>query len=201
MFDRELILTIPTNKERFATTQAHLKERGIHPEPFYGFDSSVTGLETTWKYEVDNPRTGYRMGPRTTNLYLSHYVMWKCMLYTSADSVLIMEDDVRFDEDWRDHMASALLNLPFDWDILYVGSCCCDERPKEQIRNRLYKTSFALCTHAYAVRRKALPVLLEKCNRFWSGVDIEMVMLALPYLKSFAILPRIAHQHNTIIAP
>lgn len=201
MFDREWILTIDRNKDRFNATMAHLQEQGIFPEPFYGFDAEVTGLETKWKYEVDNPRTGYRMGPRTSNLYLSHYVMWKCATYATGDSFLFLEDDVRFDSDWRGHMASAMHNLPQDWDILYVGSCCCEDRPKEQVKNRLWRTNFALCTHAYAVRKKALPILLERCKRFWSGVDIEMLIYALPHLKSYAILPRVAHQFGTVISP
>lgn len=201
MFDRHWILTIERNAKKFGETMAHLRERGIDAEKFDGFDADVTGLETRWKYEVDNPRTGYKMGPRTSNLYLSHYAMWKCATYATGDSFLILEDDVRFDEDWRDHMASALHNLPQDWDMLYIGSCCCEDRPKEQIRNRLYRVEMALCTHAYAVRRKALPVLLDKCKKFWSGIDIEIAVYATPHLNTYAILPRIASQWNTVISP
>lgn len=201
MFDRELLLTLPRTTGRFNTTMEHLATRGIYPEPFYGFDFQVTGLETTWKYEVDHPRTGYKMGPGTINLCLSHVAIWKCMAYTNADSFLVLEDDVRFDEDWRGHMATALTYLPSDWDLLYVGSCCCDNRPMTQVHGRLHKIDFALCTHAYAFRRKAIPVLLESCKRFWAAVDESMVLLAVPNLKTYAILPRIAHQHDTNIAP
>lgn len=201
MFDRELILTIPSNKARCDATLVHLNQRGIVPETFEGFDWKVTGLETTWKFEVDNPRTGYRMGPKIINLYLGHYALWKCMQYATGDSFLVLEDDVRFDDDWRGHMASALHNLPQDWDLLYIGSCCCDGRPRTQIKNRLHKVDYALCTHAYAFRRKALPILLEKCNRFWAAVDVEMVFLAMPYLKTYAILPRIAQQFETELWP
>jgi GR25 family glycosyltransferase involved in LPS biosynthesis len=201
MFDRQFIISLQRTKAKLSVTQDHLSRQGIVAEPFDGMDGSITGLETRWQYEVDNPRTGYRIGPRTVNLYLSHYMLWKCCQYTSGDSFLVLEDDVRFDDDWRDHIGVALANLPSNWDLLYVGSCCCQGREHQQVSGRLHKTSFALCTHAYAVRRKALPILLERCARVWSGVDITMVFNAIPFLETFAILPRIAHQFQTNIAP
>lgn len=201
MFDREFIITLPRSSVRYDSTLAHLKDSGIYPERFDGFDSAISGLETRFTYDVDNPGTEYRMGTRPTNISLSHYVLWKCMLYMTGDSFLILEDDVRFDPDWRDHVASALVNLPQDWDILYVGSCCCEDRPRTQVKNRLWETTVAQCTHAYAIRRKSLPVLLDKCARFWAGIDIQIMMHALPHLKSFAILPRVAHQDGTEISP
>lgn len=201
MFDRTLIITIPRSGERFLATMQHLHERGIHPERFEGIDWQDSGLNTNYKYEVDNPRSGFKISERTVNLFMSHFILWKCAEHMRGDSFLVLEDDARFEADWRDHMAHAMLHLPHDWDLFYPGSCCCEGRDHKHISGRLYKTDFALCTHAYAFRRKAIPKLLQGCNRVWTGVDIAMLFGAIPHLNTFVLLPRIVHQHETKLTP
>lgn len=196
------LLTIARNAEKCAKTVEHLKGRGIEPQLFYGFDHEVTGLRTTWTYELDHPGSGYIIGPKIVHMNLGHYMLWKVASYLPHDVTVIMEDDVRFEEDWREHFDCGIGHLPDDWDLLFLGSCCVAQRCDNQvIWGRLCRVKYALCTHAYAVRKKALPVFLEKGAKQWTNVDISMALEMMPSLNCFAFLPRLAHQLDTFIPP
>jgi GR25 family glycosyltransferase involved in LPS biosynthesis len=175
----------------------------ISAEPFFGFDGGVTGLRTEHTYEIDNPGTNYRIGPKTVSLYLGHLAMWRMCEHLEGDSFLILEDDVRFKPDWEEHFEFALPALPNDWDLLYLGSCCCMGHGNNpvQVSGHLHKVDYALCTHAYAVRKKALPILRWECEKIYAGVDIAMCLHGIPRLNAYAFLPRLADQFETEIAP
>lgn len=196
------MLTIRRNVQKANATLDHLRFAGIDAEPFYGLDGEVTGLDTKWTYERDHPGTGYKIGPKTVSMYLGHYMFWKVCEYMEGDSFLVLEDDVRFTRDWKEHFDFAMPALPPDWDLLYIGSCCCMGHPGiEKVSGHLHRVQHAQCTHAYAIRKKAAPILLEACQKVYAGVDIAMCLHGIPKLNTYAFLPRLANQHETMIAP
>lgn len=201
MFDKDFILTIPRAKPKFDVTMNHLESVGLKPEPFRGLDCDITGLETSFVYELDNPGSGYRIARKHVSMNLSHYMLWKVCSYLQHDSFMVFEDDVRMSLDWKTHMDEAKKYLPADWDLLYVGNCCCAGGKNKHLGGRLFKTTYALCTHAYAIRQKALPVLLEKCEKIWTCIDISLALQAFPHLNCYVMLPTLATQHETVLSP
>lgn len=196
--DKGLVLTIGNPlSERAKSTLAHLASTGVPAEPFTGWNGGVTGMVTTHTYEVDNPGSGYVIGPKTSNMYMGHVAMWRTALHLDGDSFLFMEDDVRFVDDWRRVMQDSDHNLPADWDLVFPGSCCTQGRPKTHMSGRLWKIGFAMCAHAYIVRRKALRSMIEWCERVDSPIDVAITLQCIPRLNTFAYLPRIADQPGT----
>ena len=108
----------------------------------------------------------------------------------------IMEDDVLLREDWKPMLDAALADLPHDWDILFAGSCHVKAHSPTHYKGNLWKFHNPLCTHMYFVRPKALPILIESCERIYTNIDWAIVEQALPKLNSFVVLPRIAGQHG-----
>lgn len=211
-FTRTFLLTLrraladPSAKVH--ATLTHLREVDIPVVAFTGYDCAESGLVTTHPYERDHPGSGYRIGTKTVNMCISHHVMWRSAeLIEGAngagegDSFLFLEDDVRFRPGWYERFSKAFNSLPATWDLLYLGSCCCADKPNNAIGNDLYRVRYALCTHAYAVRRKALATLGEACAKIYAGIDISMCLHAIPRLETYAILPRVADQFETVIAP
>ena len=215
-FDRTFMLTLKEDRDSGSTfpdapkgstltkTLEHLDEVGFpRPELFPGFDGRYTGLHTEHPFEYDHPGTGFNIGPKLVNLALGHIVMWRMCEFLDGDSFLILEDDVRFKPDWEAHFKFALPALPDDWDLLYVGSCCAQgygHHPRP-VSGQLHQVGYALCTHAYAVRKKALPILREATDKVYAAVDIAMCLHGIPKLKTYAFLPRLADQFETNIAP
>ncbi len=200
-FDRSFVLTIARLRERASLTFDHLRQAGVEATAFTGFDAS-NGLKTELSYELDHPGTGYRIGPKTVAIYLGHVALWRAIAVLPVANALILEDDVRLTPDWRERFDSAIPSLPPDWDMVYLGSCCCLEHDGvERVSGHLHRIRYGLCTHAYAIAQKAIPVMIQECERVDAPVDIAVCVRAMPRLNVYAFLPRLAFQNETVIPP
>ena len=178
---------------------AHLTSLGIVHEPFIGLDNSLFRLNPEDTFDVD--RKGDKIGHKQVCACMSHYLMWKAALYCQGDAFWFLEYDAEFVPDWRPRYEQAMSVLPNDWDVLFLGSCCCQGLPTRHLGKNLYQVLYPLCGHALMIRKKALPVLLHHHQKVWGPLDIAMKMTSLPNLNSFVILPRIANQRATPLAP
>jgi len=190
-------------------THEHLDEREVRFKLFYGLDHEVSGIcHTLHPYDLDDHATHRHLLPKTINIHLSHYMLWAALNVLSETPYtghLIMEQDVRFEEDWAESLGAVLEFLPDDWDLLYLGSCNCRHfaGPDSLLGGGLYSVPSASCLHAYVVRGKALPVLLERCERVWAPIDLSMHQdrsrRGTRALNSYAVFPRLATQLDTRI--
>ena len=197
---RSFVLTMPRNlNTKCAATIAHLEGAGICAEPFVGLDAEVSGLTTKWNYDVDHPGTNCIMQPKAVSLYLGHLMIYQVCLILPGDAFLILEEDVRFKDDWKQRFDAAIGQLPDDWDLLYMGSCCTGGREHVPIAAGLFKTNYALCLHALVIRKKAIPVILEGCHKVYAPLDIAIILHCMPRLNTFVFIPRLADQRETIL--
>lgn len=192
---RTFVLTVNRNIPQFEETAAHLNAIGIKWEPFYCLDNQICRLQALDTFDVN--RVGERLGPKQVVASLSHYMLWKTMSYLPEDSFLALEYDCQFVDDWQSKYDEAMSVLPDDWDVLFVGNCCCKGRPTKHIGKNLYEVLHPLCGHAMAYRKKALPVLLEEQQKIHAPLDISLMMRALPKLRVYTILPRVITQRHT----
>jgi len=193
---RAFCISLPETPARREIARAHFVERGARVEFFDGVHALNFGLTTTHTYDVDHPGTGYRITSKHVGCWLSHYILWQALTLADGDKFLIFEDDVALPEDWHIRMLAALDDTPENADMLYLGSCCCDGKPKEQISNTVWDVKWPLCTHAYVVWKKALPRLLATQRKCWAPIDLALYFNSLPHLKVYTVLPRIADQRD-----
>ena len=184
-----------TQAERWKAEEEHLQAVSVPYKPFCGIDGRVSGLTTAHTFEVNNPGTGEKIGIPTVSLYLSHYMLWKVLEHQEGDYFLILEDDCRFDADWRPRFDAAWAILPDDWDFLFVGACGNNPVAGGMVgkHTNLYHHG-AMCLHCYMVRKKVIPVLLEKMMPVTGPIDIELVYRAWKHISVYAIIPRLATQ-------
>lgn len=200
MIVRTFIITLPEKPERRVKMEAHLKERGLHTYQFFdGLHAEKAGLSTVHTYELDHPGSGWRMGFAPTGIWLSHVMLWSMLNFLHDDHFLVLEDDAELPENWHDRFTQALRDAPPEFDMLYVGNCCCKGKQTTHIKGEVYDVRYPLCTHAYIVAKKALPLILKNSRRCWSPVDISLTLECHPHLKVFTVLPRIFGQFNTNI--
>lgn len=202
---RTFVLTVRRPIKRFTDTCAHLDEIGIKYEPFYGFDNQITRLNAKDSFDLD--RAGERLEAKHVAATLTHYLLWAVMQYDtndygwSEDYFVVLEFDVRFVDGWEKQYEEAMSVLPVDWDVVYLGSCCCDGRPVTHIGKNLYDVRYPLCGHAIMYRKKCLETLLDVHQKINMPLDIAMYHMSLPKLKVYTILPSIVGQHNTFLPP
>ncbi len=200
MMENIHILTLP-GSDRIESTETALLARSVFEwERFHGVNAVKMGLTTVNTYEVDHPGTNYIMQQKHTGMHLSHFLIWRHFWYDHhEEEFTVFEDDVRLVPDWALTATVLYQNVPNDWDMILLGSCCTEGRPKTHISGNVYKVEYPLCTHAYMVRRKAFPVLLETQEKSWAPIDLALFFNSYPKLNVYTILPRIAEQEGTFL--
>ncbi len=186
---------------RWPATDALLRADGIHAEPFWCIDWQISGLQTSHKYEVDHPGSGYVTHPMRICNCLSQYMLWRTLSYLPDDEFLVLEDDARFRPGWRDGWLRARRALPEDWDLLFIGSCNCEGKPTRLIGENVFHVEWPFCTHAYLVRKKALPVLDITMQKMWAPIDLALNFHTYPKLNVYTVLPRLVDQFETNLSP
>ena len=209
---RAFVHTVTRSKDKCDITMDHLNSLGITAERFMGIDSRLMNLSANNLFERDgvsmgrypdgSPVPGERIGIMPTGGYLGTYMMWKVLSYLPEDEFWCLEDDAEFPNDWEIQYRKAMSNLPTDWDIVYIGSCCTKNKPAQRIggmNSNLWDVRYPMCNHGMQIRKKALPVLLEVHQHLWAPLDIAMLYDSLPKLRVFTILPRLVSQRGTFI--
>lgn len=194
-------MTIGRRRHIAETAKSSLQAVGIGATVTESVDGSVSGLETKWTYELDQPGAGYRIGYKAVSVCVGHYMLWYAADLMKRIPVTIFEDDARMVTDWREKLKSACEFLPDDWDMLFLGSCCTAIDNSERLGNGLHRMRSVLCTHAYMVSAHGLPLLLKYCHQVWAPIDVAITVRAIPYIKAYAILPSLAGQNGTVLPP
>ena len=207
---RAFVMVVQEFPEKTTFIQNHLRSVGIEAEEypcFCAYDKlvspaePVSGLNTVHTYKVDNPGSGYRIGPKGVALCVSFISFWTACLFMPEDYFLFIEWDARFHTDWRQRAEQAIRDTPPDFDLLFLGSCCTKDRPTRHINGEVFEVKYPCCNHAQIIARKAMPTLLRTQRKIYAPADISLAFHAFPHLKVYTLLPRCANQFHTIIPP
>lgn len=179
----------------------HFAEQGLTVEIFNSLNAGQSGVITRWTYEVDDPGSGFMMGPKPVNIWLGHWGLWQTLQYLPEQHFLILEIDARFPEQWRPRIENALRNVPADFDFLFIGSCCTKGRPTTPIAPEIFEVKWPMCLHAYIVSKKVLPLMISTLRKVWAPIDIQLTFELFYKLevKCYTVLPRIVGQFDTEI--
>ncbi len=193
------VLTVDREIQRFNETAAHLDSLGVKWERFDGMDNSICRLNPVETFDID--RAGERIGPKHVAACLSHYLILKTMQYQPDDSWITLEYDARLPEDYQARFDHIIKDLPDDWQVVFLGSCCCAGRETKHIKGDIYEVHWPLCGHAQMIRKSALPVLLKDCQKIWAPLDIALFYGALTKLRTYTVIPPLVTQDGTPLPP
>lgn len=198
--DDDYVRVIGSNTPR-AATRVHLAARGVDAQFFKGVDAAKLGLVTTHPYTFDDPNSTLIAEPRVVGCWLSHRAVWSACLLADLieDEFLIIEDDAKFPENWKERYEAARVALPPDWDVLFLGSCCTAGRPTRHVAGDVYEVEWPLCLHAYLVRRRALGTMVATQDDCWGPIDVTLFARTWPLLRVYTVLPRIIDQFDMVL--
>jgi hypothetical protein len=198
---RPFVVTLQELPEKEQTIQAHFKSVGIQAEAFNGIHGEVSGLRTVYPYERDAPGSGWNIGVKPVATWVSFYMLWSAMNLLPEPYFWQLEWDCCFPDDWRGRVEKALQDVPQDFDLLFIGSCCAEDKPRTRIAGDVWDVKYPVCGHSTIIAKKALPVMLKTQRKIYAPLDISLALHTLPMLKTFVILPRICSQFNTELKP
>ncbi len=203
---KTICLCLPEYPDQIEAAKKHFEESGLYDvEFFWGINAEVAGLATEHPYERDNPGTGFKIGYKCTGIWLSHYMLWSALSRGNEEHYMILETDAKFLDGWKQKLDDALKIIPTNFDFLYPGHCCVEGHAHTVSGNGMFgevwETKSIQCSHCYIVRRWTLQFMLRTLRKIWAPIDIQMQLECFPYLKTYAIIPRIVEQFNTVISP
>ena len=198
-FDKVLVLTVPRFKDRHEKVKQRMA--GISFDFFYGTDKNeLTPTFIREQYVYDRKLSlSVRQEFKEMNLgeiacALSHRSIYQAMIDNNWQRVLILEDDVIPDFTTLPLLATAIKELPANWELFYLGYLRNEKITasmqlkkawyqllaitgfsKLSVRqiSHLYPQSFSSllmkagfhdCTHAYAITLEGAKKLLKRQN-------------------------------------
>ena len=169
----------PEYLQRLRVSQSHWADEGIKPSLWRSFDCTSSGLSHTC------------LTPAEACCYLGHYTLWQ---HAKTDC-LILEDDTMFCSDFIRRANAAMSSAP-EWDLLYLGSTATHWRQAARISGPpgYGKYEQVYGTHCYAVKARALPILVDRMSCLREPVDLQLYTDALPHLRWYVCEPSLAGQ-------
>lgn len=209
-----LSVFLPDDKkwmEEHAEGATHFKEEGLNVYWVEGVHAEKWGLQSRHIYLLDGkPEEQFYIGTPKVGGFLSWYVLYHIMKAMNYSHYFILEMDARFINGWREKLEQALKDVPEDFDFLFVGSCCAMDKEPVHIKGDVYEfpyrgeekwQHYPQCGHAYIIAKKCVQLLIDTQRDVANPVDISLIKYAFPKLKIYAILPRLANQKATYLAP
>lgn len=150
-FDTILVINLPERFDRLMEFKLEAKKAGMLPDMFVEI---IPGI----KHE--NPMLGFNEA--------QHNALLAC-----KGNSLILEDDVVFNN--IGHLGAALYELPYDWDLLYlganiVGTDLCNWPTPEPYSAHLNRVRQAWTTHAVAYSEAGI----KKVLALWDHTSGQM---------------------------
>lgn len=164
-----------------------------------------TVLDLTHKriFPSGGSAVGYRIDAGHIGLCLTHWSLWQHIWLSGLEEALIMEDDVDLIDEFGYWFSVHRGELPADWQVWYAGTLDTSSYKSERISRHLCNNlnmrdgkGWPWGTHCYAVKRSALPILMEKCQEARLHIDQLIDEKALPHLKWYCSIPSLANQHS-----
>jgi GR25 family glycosyltransferase involved in LPS biosynthesis len=199
---RAICVCVPEDPKAIESAKEHFEASGLDNVEFlWCINAQIAGLATWHTYERDHPGSGFKMGTKPTGIWLAHWTAWTVGMRYSEDHLMILETDAKFEDGWKDKMGQALQDAPNNFDFLHIGHCCMEGHERKNVKGNVYESKAMQCTHAYIVRRSVLPFILSRLRKIWAPIDIQLQLECFPDLLTYAVIPRLVSQWNTILAP
>ena len=147
----EFIKTVMKNK---LNKQDLINKNLLHP--------NYLGMEE--KFKVDKPwYTGLTNG--RIACHLSHMKTLQTFLNSNNKTCLIFEDDIKMIDknETINNLIESIRLLPKNWEYVNLGRCYDNCVTQTVYNNRIVKSDYALCRHAYIVNRDGAKKILDYC--------------------------------------
>lgn len=193
---KSFCITLPETPERTQRAREHFADIGLDVHFIQGIHAKTFGLLTSHTYDHDHPSEGYHIPSKHVGLCLSHYIAWSICAAMPDDMFMILEDDALFEPSWKDRTEKALADVPQDWDMLFIGSCNCADKPQIHTSGDVFEVKWPQCTHATIITKKGIQTLLETQRDVFAPIDLALIHRSFERMKVYTVLPRIVNQHG-----
>ena len=202
LFDEAVVLNVDTRPEDYERIHDTLRSAG-YENPISSFIVGKGELLAPSQYDrIDEPTVSdaWRLGgfgqlPNSYHAFKAYQTIIGRMRAKGVRSVLLLEDDCTFDEEYfvcRTQRIEYLLDLlKIDWDMLYLGANH-TWAPTQEISTNLLKLNGSVCWHAVGLKNTIFDTILS-----WQAdrpIDSKAALELHPVFDCYAVWPNVAFQ-------
>ena len=178
-FSKIACVNLARRPDKWAECEAEFSKHGFVVERFDAIEGNPIGYEG-------------RLPDGAIGNLLSHIEIIKKAKEEGLDNVLILEDDIEFDDNLSLLFHEWVVGVPKDWDLLYLGGNH-NLQEKVLVAPHVRKIVDTYTTHAYCVRSTVYETVLDVLSDFSSEGDVLMTEVQ-KVSNSFCFTPNIAWQ-------
>ena len=186
--------------ERKSNLVAHLSEIGIKKYQWvekYDKDSwNIEEIQKEYPLIFDNNPLGRKLKWSEISLTLKHSWIIKDSFEKGYDDVLVFEDDVILHPNFIEYFNLFKTQIPKDWDIVWIGSCCNLHAPCTEGKY-FYKADGSRCTHTFMLSKSCVNKIVNEVSNINDGSDFYYNFLIKKYnLNNYWMEPVLSYQNT-----
>ena len=179
-FDQVYCINLKSRPDRLTAFKKNYKVLGT---------DKITITEAVNGKEIDPGSWQYSLG--SLGCRLSHLNIYKEALNNHYTRILVLEDDVIIQKNFRKKLTELINLVNDDWDMIYFGGY--HYLKPDTISNDFIKLNNTLTTHAIAFNTRCLPKVIHKIESDQRWLDSVIADLH-PSLKVYGFVKPLALQ-------
>ena len=161
-FDKIYCINMDSRKDRWNQAKEEFEKNGIEVERV----SAVEGAKLNIEFPPE-------MKEGAVGCSLSHLYVMKMAKQLGLDNYLVLEDDVKFIDNFSEIFPQIITQVPDDWDMLYLGGQHIHGRNIQEVTSNIYKCEYTLTTHSFAIRNTVYDLFIDKLIDITKPCDVH----------------------------
>lgn len=182
-FDKVFYINLDKRVDRRTECEAEFNNHNIVAERVSAVDA-----DTLTDYSM-YPHRYFKRG--NYGLLLTNIRIFEEAKKNNYKSIVILEDDVKFIDNFNYYFEIIYPTVPLDWDILYLGAN--HQKPPTLVTENVGKCIETWTTHAIVFKQSSYEIILEELYRLEHPIDVAFSKL-FDRVNAYSIIPSIAFQ-------
>jgi GR25 family glycosyltransferase involved in LPS biosynthesis len=185
-FDQIYCINLDRRIDRWQNVEKEFDRLNITVERFTACDGKELLEQLPQEAKSD-----IKLSPGELGLAITHQALLVQSMERNHKSILILEDDVRFVDDFNEKFDRYSEEVPIDWDMLYLGGNLDHWKPT-QITQHVHKGHCILTTHSVGLKDTIFQHMND-CMNHKTPVDVVYGWESIRF-HAYSIMPRLAFQ-------
>ena len=183
-FNEVFLINLKRRPDRLKLSTDKLNKLGIEFTLFEAGDGKMC---------IEEYQTNIK--PGQLGCLLSHLNLIKHAKEKDLSNLLILEDDVSFNENFNNLFKESVKELPEDWDMFYLGGNAIVGQ-NTKITDTIFKSNQVGTTHSYAIKNTIYDLILES-NKYELPIDSLFTEVLNRKVNTYIISPAITFQDES----
>ncbi|WP_028978948.1 glycosyltransferase family 25 protein [Sporocytophaga myxococcoides] len=187
-FDHTYLINLKHRKDRLDRALSECKNFDFEPEII----TAVYGKDHLDKFINPHGIPEYAWNSGSMGLSMTTAKIIQDAKLKGYKSILILEDDVEFNNGLSKRLADNFHTIPSDWEMILMGGAHLEHLMK--INFHIYRVQKSSCLHCYAIKETCYDFYLEQLEKMDMPIDHITMDIIQPRGKTYCFFPNMAYQ-------